>query len=170
MPAHNPMMSGPISDATKTSAGGGLLDMAKTPPAASPVAPVQAATADVAPQTQPRGLFGMSLPAGLSNGIGQLQDKLGDASTNPLFQVGMSFLGSGYDGSNPYTAIQKSLGGIQPQQIAGAKADQEAADKAKEAQLEQLLMQLGLKFGSGAGGSTVPPASRQAAGAATLIR
>lgn len=169
-PERNPMMHS--MDMPKTSAGGGITDIPMMPPnEPAPVAPVQAATNGVKPADESGGLFGKLLPASWRGTIGDLQDKLGDAPGNPLFQTGMGLLASGYDGSNPYSNILKGLGGVQPHQIAGQEADTKSADRAKEQELQALLMKLGLQFG-GAGGTGVmtPPPSRQAAGQATLIR
>ncbi len=172
-PKPNPMplaAPGPLSNGPDRS---GPMSVMPKPPSVAPslTGPVQAATNEAQPAPEePKGLFGKLLPDSIRGPIGTLQDKLGDAAGNPLFQVGMGLLASGYDGSNPWTNIQKSLGGIQPYQIAGMEADIKAQQQQQEQKLQALLAQLGLKYGQPAAAANAGPQSRQAAGAASLIR
>lgn len=82
------------------------------------------------------GLFGKKV----QGYAGIMKDKLGDAATNPLFQVGLGLLSSGYDGSNPWTQILKNVNGIQAAQIAGQGADLAHNKDSREAQQEALQL------------------------------
>ncbi len=42
--------------------------------------------------------------------FGGINDRISTASKSPLFQGGLGLLAAGYDGSNPYTALQKGIG------------------------------------------------------------
>jgi hypothetical protein len=160
-------------------------------PEPSPVAPVQASTANIQPRaaTQPppridlsqkappptpapMAGFDTSAPAapgappvqqpvapkpGLwdslqANPIGTMQEKLKGMPTNPLAQVGMSLLSSGYDGSNPWTQMQAGLGKIPATEIAlqsakiaqqnAARADKKDGQEENDAALRALFAQM----------------------------
>lgn len=80
--------------------------------------------------------------------------------TNPMGQIGLSLLASGYDGSNPYSGIQTGLGNIprlelalQSGRIAQAAADRaekgearSEADRAREDELTQLIAAMAAKY------------------------
>lgn len=92
----------------------------------SNTAPVQAATNETTPATTEtgKGLFASKMIAPEKSGfLNRLESTLQNSNTNPLLQIGLGLLASGYDGTNPYTMIQKGLGGIQNQQIAGVSSD-----------------------------------------------
>lgn len=78
------------------------------------------------------GIFG---PA-FGGALGDLQDKLGDSATNPMFQVGMGLLSSGYDGSNPWTQMNKGLSAVPGHQLA-AQAGQNAESASNRANAEE---------------------------------
>jgi len=122
-------------------------------------APLQSSTPEASPATP-------GLLSALTSGLGSIQDRLGDAGENPLFQVGMGLLASGYDPKvNPYLAIQKGLGGVQAGQIAGATADRTAKEAEQQQLVEALLARIGV---TGATGNSVKvPAST--VGQASLI-
>jgi hypothetical protein len=90
-----------------------------------------------------------------------------------MAQAGLSFLSSGYDGSNPYAALQSNLGGIPRLQMAQAAAARAAnsdnrAEK-KEASQEELAAMLATILQSSAGPER-EGTSRVARGAAKVIR
>jgi hypothetical protein len=99
---------------------------------------------DNAQEDTGKGLFG----AGVGGALGDLQDRLGDSPTNPLFQVAMGLLSSGYDGSNPYATMNKGLGAIPGLQIAkqasthAENADARATKKSKQDDEDAALMNL----------------------------
>lgn len=185
----------------------GLFGELDAPDEADETAPIQAATSSARPQTGPRSLMepddendagedvsldedGEEETPGLvrrmfggeaGDFMGTLQDKLGDSSTNPLFQVGMGLLASGYDGSNPYAHMTRGLGAIPGQQIAAQNADlavnadrragQAQGQKAKEQQqqdeLAALLAAIGAKYGAQ---GPMTPQSAVARGGAKVIK
>lgn len=126
----------------------------------STTAPLQAASGSSTPEQDRVGLLGKVL--GPNNqfvqGLGTFQDKLGDATTNPLFQVGMGLLASGYDKKvNPYLQVGQNLGALNKQQIANQGSDQDAAKLAAEAETNRILAQLL--------GQAAPQTTAQTAGA-----
>jgi len=106
----------------------------------------------------------------VKGGIGDLQEKLGESSTNPMFQLGMGLLSSGYDGSNPYKNILAGLGGVQPAMMDQYKTDVGIEDRQKEKELADALAAIGLKYTQGEKKDEKPARSRQAAGSARVIR
>lgn len=128
---------------------------------------------DDATSTGP-GLFGGST----SDFLGNLQDKLGDSATNPLFQVAMGLLASGYDGSNPYTTMNKGLQGVPQVQLAqqagqtaesaagraAAKAEKELREEETQARIAEQLAALAGKM------QTQQPQKNIARGGAKVIK
>jgi hypothetical protein len=156
MPAKQPgMADGGLFG--KMMAGGGTPEPNMPAPGQKPPMPGQASMWD----------RGVDMVTG---GIGQLQDKLGESSTNPLFQTGMGLLASGYDGSNPYSNILTGLGGVQPAMMQQTMADYGIADKDREKKLAEALAAIGLKYQGGGETEKEPAKSRQAAGSAKVIR
>lgn len=117
----------------------------------------------------------------LENPIGKAQKFGKGVPTNPLAQVGLGLLSSGYDGSNPYTNIQNALGRIPQTEIAMKSAEIAAAQAARtakkdeqedsDAQLRQLIAEMMLMSGMnpelGAGGKAP---LKSAEGQARVIR
>jgi hypothetical protein len=104
-----------------------------------------------------------------------VQGKLKALPTNPMGQVGLSLLASGYDGSNPYAAIQRSLGGIQPHELAlrasnitQSREDRDAAKAADDQRLAMLLQSIGLRYSGNP--QSQAGSMRQAEGQARVIR
>lgn len=65
--------------------------------------------------------------------LSSLSQRLGDSGTNPLFQVGMGLLASGYDPNvNPYTTITSNLKSLAAQRIADKDALNRSADAERE--------------------------------------
>lgn len=142
------------------------------PPPAAPFAEQQFDTAAPGPA-------GMGVWDTIKGGLKTAQGKLKGLPTNPMGQVGLSLLASGYDGSNPYKLIQSSLGGIQPHELALRSADiaqatanrtekTSKADDEAAAQMRALLAQMMMSQGGAQPGQA--PASRQAEGQARVIR
>ena len=112
-------------------------------------------------------------PAEPEGFLAQIQDRLKKSPGNPLFQVGMGLLSSGYSGSDPYAAINKNLGGIQAYETGATKAEKEATDLERLREFERMMMEMSARYGGAAGaigGSATPQGSNQAAGAARVIR
>lgn len=159
---------GDMADVPKSRAG--VTDAAKPPspaklaaPEMDPEAPVQAFTPqgmpkpemqqgfDTSPPSAPGksgakpkqgGLFGITIP-----GVGEVNEKLRKSSTNPLFQVGMGLMSSGYDGSNPFTQMNAGMGRIPGLEIAASqegraqtKAERDEAERLERLQQEQIMM------------------------------
>jgi len=137
--------------------GGGLIDQAMPSPGQKPPMPQQASIWD----------RGVDMFKG---GIGDLQEKLGESQTNPMFQLGMGLLSSGYDGSNPYKNILAGMGGVQPAMMDQYKTDVGIEDRQKEKELADALAAIGLKYTQGEKKDEKPARSRQAAGSARVIR
>jgi hypothetical protein len=170
-----------------------------TLPASPPTrAPVQAATASAAPAPEPEmppvaaakpslfseqqfdtaapGPSGMGVWDTIKGGLKTAQGKLKGIPTNPMAQVGLSLMSSGYDGSNPYKQMLAGLSGIQPHEIAlrsadiasageKRKADDDAENTAQARQLQAAIMQML----SGKSPPTEGMTSRRAEGAARYI-
>lgn len=171
----------------------GVTEMAKPSPAklvppfeTSTEEPVQAATTQAAPRLdEPAfdmsapsapaakkatgGLFGITIP-----GVGELNEKLRGSAQNPLFQIGMGLLSSGYDGSNPFTQMNAGMGRIPGLDIAGnqdrraqSKADEDAAE-AEE--LRQIMAALAGTAKTGRASDDAGGGSRVAKQAAKVVR
>lgn len=182
---------GDLSDTPKSRSG--VTEMAKPSPAklvppfeASTEEPVQAATTQAAPRLdEPAfdmsapsapaakkatgGLFGITIP-----GVGELNEKLRGSAQNPLFQIGMGLLSSGYDGSNPFTQMNAGMGRIPGLDIAGnqdrraqSKADEDAAE-AEE--LRQIMAALAGTAKTGRASDDAGGGSRVAKQAAKVVR
>ena len=97
------------------------------------------------------------------------------AATDPLMQLGLSLMSSGYDGSNPWTMLAGQLGKIPGYDVAGretavkeATGKQAASDNAANQQLNSLIAAMSKNF---AGAAQEPDAtSRVARGQARLTR
>lgn len=114
------------------------------------------------------GLFGD--PSSWLKGI---QGKLKGMPTNPLGQVGLGLMASGYDGSNPYTNIQNSLGKIPGYEQAAAAASRADSEEERKKQEAQQQLQLALMLQQIQGQHAQPEdigESRIARGAAKVIR
>ncbi len=127
------------------------------------------------------GLFAQIFGPEAGGAFGDLQDRLGESATNPMFQAGMGMLAGGWDGTNPYLAMQRGLSAIPGHQIAAQNADlavnadaragsKEARDQAEEQrqamQLAALVEMLNKYKSEGA----QEPGSAIARGSAKIIR
>ena len=100
--------------------------------------------------------------------------------TNPMSQIGLSLLASGYDGTNPYSGMQTSLGNIprlelamRSGRIAQAAADRaeksdarSEAERAREAELGALIAAMAAEYSA----PEYESASRVARNAAKVIK
>lgn len=184
---------GDLTEVPKNRAG--VTDAAKPKPSvlppveASSEAPFQASTPMATPklddpvfdtaapskpgaQNKQGGLFGITIP-----GVGEVNQALRKTPTNPLFQVGMGLLSSGYDGSNPFTQMNSGIGRIPGLEIAGnqdkraqTKADQEADEMAQRQQWAQIMAALGTDPNSASEDDEDEPKSRVARQAAKVVR
>lgn len=156
------------------------------PAGQGPVSPFLAAPKPAAPAAPaetpatPGGGVPMPNMFGLNEGLTGLNKWMKGVPTNPMAQVGMSLLASGYDGSNPWTGMQTSLGNIprlemalQQGRIAQAAADRaeraEGRTEAKEAQEQALAASLAAILGEYSK-PEYEGTSRVARGAAKVIR
>jgi hypothetical protein len=181
---------GDLTEVPKNRAG--VTDAAKPKPSvlppveASSEAPFQASTPMATPklddpvfdtaapskpgaQNKQGGLFGITIP-----GVGEVNQALRKTPTNPLFQVGMGLLSSGYDGSNPFTQMNQGIGKIPGLEIAGnqdKRAQSTADEKASEAaELREIMALLAGKTASDDGEDEDKPKSRVARQAAKVVR
>lgn len=116
----------------------------------------------------------------LKGPIGGAQAYLKGVPTNPMAQMGLSLLSSGYDGSNPYAAVQKSLGTVpgmehmqQSSAIAAADAatkKKTAADAAKDEEMARLINQLMLQQSQGDQPGAATRTLQEPKGAARYIK
>src|SRR5882672_6070547 len=152
----------------------GLLDVQPEPPASvapaagiDPTAPVQGSTSQAQPAAS-GGLFG-DIRKSVHDAVNPLQTRLKDAATNPLLQMGLGLLASGYDRNvNPYLAMQRGLGAIPGAgltQAQGNKAQTEAGNEAATLAAIKALIASGAIPGMTQPGGTRQPAS--ASGEAT---
>ena len=163
VPPRNSLFDPGTTDAMRTPPDPVTTALKAAPP--PPTSPPAAAAA-------PGGLFKGLLGPDVTKAIGGVQEALRGAPGNPLFQTGMGLLQSGYDGSNPYANIGKNLGGIQSFEQNAVKARADEEERAREAQLREMLALLGMQYGAGGsdGGGTPSYSSNQAQGAARVIR
>ena len=134
-----------------------------------PTAPVQGSTSQAQPAAS-GGLFG-DIRKSVSDVINPIQAKLKESATNPLLQMGLGLLASGYDRSvNPYLAMQKGLGAIPGAgltQAQGNKAQTDASNEAATLAAIKALIASGAIPGMAQQGGARAPAS--ASGLATVI-
>lgn len=123
---------------------------------------------------KPGGIWG-ALQGFAADPIGKTQKWGKGVPTNPLAQAGLSFLASGYDGSNPYSGMQKSLGGIPATEAlianmnrANKKDKEETGDSEIRALLAQMM--LGQYGGAGQPAATPPAKSKQTQNQARMVR
>lgn len=124
-------------------------DQQASTPAPAPMRdPAPDAKVQPASDAKPGGLFDT-----IKGYIGTAQDKLKGAPTNPLFQLGMGLAQAGYDGSNPYAAINKNLTGIQALQLAAnqdtraqSESERKAAEALQQQELAALLARVGQQY------------------------
>lgn len=177
MPERNPAMppmpqgalpglrqSSNVSDVAKSRFGGGMTDIQATTAEPADDAPLQAATGMASPARKPSTMD--SLFGGMRGGIDTLRDKLRKAPGDAMFGAGMGFLEAGHDGSNPYGNVMRNIGGVQPWEIRGQKAEADAEALKRERELQELLAIMGMQHMGGASGPAmaggsprVPPAS-----------
>jgi hypothetical protein len=165
---------GGVTDIPRAAPGGGVTDIPRSAfdddvPAPAP-APAAPSSFEPGFDTSPMEDDDQTAFGSFGGGLDYIQDWLGESSTNPLFQTGMALLGSGYDGSNPFTNMQAGLGGVQSGQMAQSKADLEQrmgeaglADAGKQAQLQEALALIASMYGD-------QPSSQSSKGQASLIR
>lgn len=116
----------------------------------------------------------------LKEPIGGAQTYLKGVPTNPMAQMGLSLLSSGYDGSNPYAAVQRSLGTVpgmehmqQSSAIAAADAatkKKTAADAAKDEEMARLINQMMLQQSQGDQPGAATRTLQELKGAARYIK
>lgn len=173
-PGKTAPMARPVQAAT-ASAVPAPEEAAPSTPSVPPAAPFAEQQFDTAAP----GPAGTGVWDTIKGGLKTAQGKLKGLPTNPMGQVGLSLLASGYDGSNPYKLIQSSLGGIQPHELAlrsadiasaaANRADRTAkADDESNAMQRAIWAQMLMKQGGAQSGQS--PASRQAEGQARVIR
>lgn len=170
---------GGVTDIPRTEPGG-MTDIPRSQPQSAFDEDVPAPAMNAAPSAfEPS--FDTSAPEeggpfdSFEGGLGYIQDWLGESNTNPLFQTGMALLGSGYDGSNPFTNMQAGLGGVQTGLMNQQKADMESrkgeaalASEGQQKQLQEALAMIAAMYGGEGEGNA--PASQRSKGQASLIR
>lgn len=147
-------------------------------PMSAPVQPMPGrAPVQSTASAKPSGLFdGMKEAfAPVREAFAPAQANMRAAATDPLMQLGLSLMSSGYDGSNPWTMLAGQLGKIPGYDVAGretavkeATGKQTASDNAANQQLNSLIAAMSKNF---AGAAQEPDAtSRVARGQARLTR